>query len=140
SLGFVNHKNGDEEVYNKIKDNVLSELKKSFRPEFLNRLDDIIVFKPLDKKSLVKILDKMLDDFKSRVLNQNIIINFNDDVKNYILENSSSEKYGARPLRRSITKYIEDSLSDQILLGNIKANDSVEVILKDDKICYIKNT
>ena len=82
----------------------------------------------------------MLDDFKSRVLNQNIIINFNDDVKNYILENSSSEKYGARPLRRSITKYIEDSLSDQILLGNIKANDSVEVILKDDKICYIKNT
>lgn len=137
SLGFTASEK-EEDLYNKMKGNVLKELKRNFRPEFLNRLDDIIVFKTLSKTSLMHILDKMLGDFVERVNQQNIKISFSEDVKKYILDNSISDKYGARPLRRSITKYIEDTLSEQILLGNISSNDSVEAIIRDNNIYYIK--
>ncbi len=138
SLGFSSGENREEDLYEKMKTNVLNELKRNFRPEFLNRLDDIIVFKTLNKESLMHILDKMLKDFVKRVKNQGITLDFSLGVKNYILDNGVNDKYGARPLRRAITKYIEDTLSEEILLNNVKSGDHIEAIVEDDKIKYLK--
>lgn len=138
SLGFSNSKDNDENLYNRMKDNVLKELKGNFKPEFLNRLDDIIVFKQLNDESLMVILEKMLNDFKERVKKQNIFVEFSEEAKKFILSKSINHEYGARPLRRSITKYVEDIISEEIILKNIGFNDSIEAIVKDDKIIYVK--
>lgn len=138
SLGFSSSKDNDENLYNRMKDNVLKELKGNFKPEFLNRLDDIIVFKQLNDESLMVILEKMLNDFKERVKKQNIFVEFSEEAKKFILSKSINHEYGARPLRRSITKYVEDIISEEIILKNIGFNDSIEAIVKDDKIIYVK--
>lgn len=138
SLGFSNLKDNDKNLYNRMKSNVLKELKGNFKPEFLNRLDDIIVFKQLNDDSLMIILEKMLNDFKDRVKKQNIFVDFSEEAKKFILSKSADHEYGARPLRRSITKYVEDIISEEIILKNIGFNDSIEAIVKDDKIIYVK--
>ena len=138
SLGFSNNEDNAENSYNRMKENVLKDLKRNFRPEFLNRLDDIIVFKQLDKDSLMLILDKMLGDFKNRVEKQGISVEFTNEAKEFILSRSIDYEYGARPLRRSITKYVEDIVSEEILLGNVKGNDSLRAVVEDSRIVYKK--
>ena len=140
SLGFsaLDSKEEVKNSYDRMKENVLKELKRNFRPEFLNRLDDIIVFKQLDYNSLMLILSKMLEDFKERIKNQNIFVEFSDESKKFILQNSVDQEYGARPLRRAITKYVEDVISEEILLGNINFGDKVRCEVKDNKIIYVK--
>mgnify|MGYP005806248611 FL=1 len=138
SLGFSAFQNNNKNSYDRMKENVLKELKINFKPEFLNRLDDIIVFKQLDEDSLMSILEKMLNDFKNRVERQNIFVEFTYEAKKFILDKSIDREYGARPLRRSITKYVEDVISEEILLGNIDSNDNIEALVKDDKLIYVK--
>ncbi len=138
SLGFTSEDNGIENSYNRMKENVLRDLKKNFRPEFLNRLDDIIVFRQLNRESLMLILEKMLNDSKARIKKQGIFIEFTEDVKEFILNRSIDYEYGARPLRRSITRYVEDTISEEILLGNINENDNLEARVDKGKIVYIK--
>lgn len=136
SLGFSTSKDNSKDLYERMRANVLKELKSKFRPEFLNRLDDLIVFKQLDDSSLMLILEKMLGDFKQRVEKQNLFVDFNEDAKKYIFERSIDHEYGARPLRRSITKYVEDAISEEILLGNIKYGDKIEASVEDGNIVY----
>ena len=122
SFGFIT----DEKSENKnIKDSVISELKNTFRPEFLNRIDDIIVFSKLNREEIIKIAENMLSNLAQRLENMNITVTFDESVTGQLAEIGFDENYGARPLRREIQNKIEDALSEKILEGNIKPNDNV---------------
>ncbi|WOH04464.1 hypothetical protein DCAR_0623873 [Daucus carota subsp. sativus] len=114
--------------YEQVKHEVSELLKQKFRPEFLNRLDDIIVFKQLTKKRLKKIVQLMLKEFKEKVWERkDIIVKIENKVRDMVLEEGYSPSYGARPLRRAITRILEDSLGDRILSGDVKEGDTVTV-------------
>ena len=108
-----------------VKDAVLSELKSTFRPEFLNRVDDIIVFSKLTKPEIEEIAEKMLDNLSKRLENLNIKLKCDDSVKSALADKGFDEVYGARPLRREIQNKIEDAISEKILEGSIKNGDTV---------------
>lgn len=133
SIGFAS-KEDSKKDYEKTKSEVMSELKKIFRPEFLNRLDDIIVFKKLSNESIEKITKLMLDEFIKRVEKKNIKVTISDDVIKYISKVGFDDTYGARPLRRAIQTNIEDKFAEEMLDLNIKENSSVKIDLNDDKI------
>jgi len=99
---------------------ILNSLKETFRPEFLNRIDEIIVFNSLGKEELLKIVDLMLDDTKAVLKEKNITIDVSLEAKEFLIEKGTDLKYGARPLRRAIQRYIEDELSEKILRQEIK--------------------
>ena len=119
----------------KIEDN----LKEVFRPEFLNRIDEIIVFNSLTKPELLKIVDLMLKDTVKALSDKNISFNISDDAKNYILEKGTNLKFGARPLRRSIQRYVEDEISEMILKGKIKEGQTINVTLENDNLRFNAN-
>ena len=135
---------GDEEEdgerdYAQIKDDVLGELKKAFRPEFLNRIDEIIVFHKLSKSNIKEIAGKMLKTLSGRLEESGISAEFTDAAVEKISENGFDENYGARPLRRAIQSDIEDMIAETMLEGSIKPGDSVEVDFKDEKfVCNKK--
>ena len=124
SFGFGESDNNDGNESD-IKASVLEELKSAFRPEFLNRVDDIIVFSKLTKDEIKQIAVKMLDNLKVRLANLNINISFTDNVLEALADKGFDPVYGARPLRREIQNRIEDNLSEKILESNIKNGDSV---------------
>jgi ATP-dependent Clp protease ATP-binding subunit ClpC len=139
SLGFAfEDKNAKESGYEKMKDNIMKELKDSFRPEFLNRIDDIIVFHQLEEKDLVQIVKLMLRDVSTRLMDKNIKISFNDDAQELLAKEGFDITYGARPLRRAITKTVEDKLSEEMLKGNVKAGDKVEVAANGEELSFNK--
>ncbi len=113
---------------------VMNALKSTFRPEFLNRVDEIIVFNELTKQELLQIIDLMLNEIKDELAEKNIYITFTDEVKNYILEKGYEPKYGARPLRRAIQKYVENELAQSLLKNELLPNDSIVVSLVNDKV------
>ena len=113
---------------------VMNALKSTFRPEFLNRVDEIIVFNELTKQELLQIIDLMLNEIKEELAEKNIYITFTDEVKNYILEKGYEPKYGARPLRRAIQKYVENELAQSLLKNELLPNDSIVVSLVNDKV------
>lgn len=136
SLGFSGSQNIVQDSYERMKENVLKELKSSFRPEFINRLDDIIVFKQLTEKDLIVIADKMLKHVSGRLKEQDIKVKFTEECKKFIVGESKDVAYGARPLRRSITKLVEDRISEDILQGYIKSGDSIESFIEDGKLKF----
>lgn len=136
SIGFMS-KEDSKKDYEKTKDEVMGELKKIFRPEFLNRLDDIIVFKKLSSESIEKITKLMLDEFIKRANNRNIDVSISDDVIRYISKVGFDDTYGARPLRRAIQSNIEDKFAEAMLDGNIKENGKVKIDIKDDNIIIV---
>lgn len=113
---------------------VMNALKSTFRPEFLNRVDEIIVFNELTKQELLQIIDLMLNEIKEELAEKDIYITFSDEVKNYILEKGYEPKYGARPLRRAIQKYVENELAQSLLKNELLPNDSIVVSLVNDKV------
>ena len=113
---------------------VQSALKQVFRPEFLNRVDETIIFNELNKDELLQIVDLMLSEIISELAERNIHITFSKEVKEYILEKGYDPKYGARPLRRAIQKYIENELAECLLKNEIAPHDDVTLILVDDKV------
>ena len=119
-----------------IKSRVLEELKSAFRPEFLNRVDDIIVFSKLTQVEIKKIAGKMLENLKGRLKNLNITIDFTDEVLSALAEKGFDAVYGARPLRREIQNRIEDALSEKILDASIKNGDSVVCDYKNNEIIF----
>lgn len=135
TLGFATDEDTTSE-YEKMKDNVLEELRRTFRPEFLNRLDEIIVFHALEKEHIKEIVDLMLAEVEERLGVQDISIEVTEDAKDLLAEEGFDTAYGARPLRRSIQRMLEDSLSDEILAGNIGENDNVLVGAKDGKLTF----
>lgn len=117
-----------------MKDNVEKSLKEFFRPEFLNRIDDVVTFKPLDRDELKQIIDLMLKDITSRLSEKKITFTVTDAAKELILENGYDVQYGARPLKRSIQKLLEDKLARMSLTGKIKENSAVICDREGDEI------
>ena len=124
SFGF-GASDGNDQNEKEIKSRVLEELKSAFRPEFLNRVDDIIVFSKLSQNEIKQIANKMLENLASRLVNLNITIEFTDNVISALAEKGFDPVYGARPLRREIQNRVEDTLSEKILDGSIKNGDNV---------------
>ncbi|MCT8975447.1 ATP-dependent Clp protease ATP-binding subunit [Clostridium sp. CX1] len=120
--------------YNALENRVKEALKETFRPEFLNRVDDIIIFTELSKEELHKIIDLMLKEVASEVKEKNITLDISENVKDYILKVGYNDKYGARPLRRAIQKNIEDEIAEQYLQKKFKEGSYIKVKLEDDKI------
>ena len=116
----------------------MGELKRTFRPEFLNRVDDIIVFEQLTNDNIKKIARRMLDVLAKRMEGMEIAIEFPDEIITKIAEEGFDPVYGARPLRRAIQSKIEDRLSERMLENGIKAGDSIKAVLKDDEIDFEK--
>ena len=117
-MGF--EKNTGIMAYDVIKEKILNEIKQYYRAEFLNRIDEIIVFKPLERENMEKIVEIMLNDVKKRLEDQGIIIEFNEDIKELLIEEGFDPEYGARPLRRSIRRILEEPLSEEILKNDVK--------------------
>ncbi|MEJ5173512.1 MAG: ATP-dependent Clp protease ATP-binding subunit, partial [Hydrogenothermaceae bacterium] len=116
-----------EREFNKAKDKVVEEVKYYFRPEFLNRIDEIIVFKPLFKKEIKQIIDLMINSLNKRLYDRNIRVELTDNAKELLVKLGYDPVYGARPLRRAVQKYIETPLSEKILRREIKEGDTVIV-------------
>ena len=135
SLGFTDENSENKETEN-TKELVLGELKKAFRPEFINRIDDIIVFDRLSKDEIKEIAVKMLAGLKKRLSDMEIEIEFTDEAVSAIADKGFDEVYGARPLRRAITSDIEDPLSEKMLDGTIKANSKVKCDFADGEFTF----
>ena len=124
-LGFSTAENAKQDKYEKLKDTVNEELKKAFRPEFLNRIDDIIVFSHLSKEEIRQIVDLMMKDLFKRLSERELSIEVTDEVKDYLAKDGYNEAYGARPLRRLIQKKIEDQLAEEILTNAYQPGDVI---------------
>ncbi len=120
--------------YEKMKENVMEELRRTFKPEFLNRIDDIIVFHGLEREHIGEIVDLMLKDLRKRLKNLNITLEISDSAKNYIADKGFDPQFGARPLKRAIQKMVENQLSEELLKGTITSGSEVLVDLLDDKL------
>lgn len=137
-LGFSNVEDADSE-HKDMKNNVMEEVKRMFKPEFLNRIDDIIVFRTLSKEDVKGITALMLKELKNRLAKQlGITLTYGDTVKNFIFEKGYDKKYGARPLKRAIQNNIEDPLAEEILAGNFRSGDKVSMTVKDGKVLFTK--
>ncbi len=145
-MGFASAKDAERD-YNIMKDKVMEEVRRIFRPEFLNRLDDIIVFRQLTKENMLDIADILLKEFAERIKTEKeISIEVTEAAKAVLIDKGYDEKYGARPLRRTIQSMLEDSMADEILEGKIKEKDHVVIDadgndrLKIEKVSTDKNT
>ena len=135
-LGFSTAESEKKDKYEKLKDTVNEELKKAFRPEFLNRIDDIIVFSHLSKEEIRQIVDLMMKDLFKRLSERELSIEVTDEVKDYLAKDGYNEAYGARPLRRLIQKKIEDQLAEEILTNAYEPGDVILLKLEDEKIVF----
>jgi ATP-dependent Clp protease ATP-binding subunit ClpC len=137
SMGFaLGGEKERENEYEKMKDNIMEELRRSFRPEFLNRIDDIIVFHQLEQKDLRQIVRLMLASVSERLEDQNITLKFDEEAENLLTTAGFDQVYGARPLRRAITKTVEDKLSEEILKGTVKRGQKVNVTVRDNELVF----
>ncbi len=139
TLGFSAGENLQQDEYDKMKDNVMEELRRSFRPEFLNRIDEVIVFHQLDDKHLGEIIDILLVQLANRLKDLEIDIEFSQDAKRYLAERGANLEYGARPLRRTIQKEVEDKLSEELLKGNVHKGGAIKVNISDDELIFENN-
>ena len=135
SFGFSSQTADDDE--SGLRDKIMEELKQAFRPEFLNRIDDVIIFRKLIPAEISDIAARMLDNLKKRVGALNITVDFEQAVIDKMAEKGFDPVYGARPLRREIQNSVEDLLSEQILDGTVKNGDRVKCNVKDDKIVFV---
>ncbi|MDD6769947.1 MAG: ATP-dependent Clp protease ATP-binding subunit [Inconstantimicrobium porci] len=138
SMGFAISENESETEYEKMKENVMEDLKHTFRPEFLNRIDDIIVFHKLEEKDLMQIVDLLIRDVNKNLEKMKLSLKLDEKSRKYLVKKGNDLNYGARPLKRVITKEIEDQLSEELLSGNIKSGDDIKITIKDDKLKFIK--
>lgn len=133
-LGFSNDSDDANSNYENIKKDVMAELKRQFRPEFINRIDDIIVFKKLEDKEIEKIIELMLKEVANRIKDQNIELKIDKSVKDLIAKKGVDKAFGARPLRRTIQNTLEDKIAEAILDGILKPNKEMKVIAKNGEI------
>ena len=137
SMGFSI---GDaDQDFENTKGKIMDEAKKSFKPEFLNRLTEIVIFRPLAKESMKSIVDLELDKVSERLRDKKLKLEVSDEAKDFLIENGYDEKLGARPLRRAVEKYLEDNLAEALLAGNIRKSKPIKVILSEDEekgLCF----
>jgi ATP-dependent Clp protease ATP-binding subunit ClpC len=132
-LGFTAEADATRD-YQNMRDKVLEELKKAFRPEFLNRIDETIVFHSLDEAHIEQIVTLMSDELRKRLNEQDIDFSLTENAKKFLAKEGFDPTYGARPLRRAIQKHIEDRLSEELLKGNIAKGDKLVIDEKDGQL------
>jgi ATP-dependent Clp protease ATP-binding subunit ClpC len=135
TLGFGAPSNSDN--YDVMKEKIMSEAKKAFKPEFLNRLDDIIVFHTLQKPDLIKIVELEVAKVISRIKTKDIHLTLDQSAQDFLIAKGYDPTYGARPMRRAVEKYIEDPMAEDVLRGNIKPGDVVTVQCEGDKLNFV---
>ena len=137
-LGFTTADDEKKDKYEKLKDTVNEEMKKAFRPEFINRIDDIIVFAHLSKEEIREIVDLMMKDLFKRLDERGLKMEVTNDVKDFMATDGYNEAYGARPLRRLIQRKVEDTLAEEILTGKYQEGDTIVLDMKDGKMFFSK--
>jgi ATP-dependent Clp protease ATP-binding subunit ClpC len=138
TLGFTAAGDMATGEYERMKENIMEELRKAFRPEFLNRLDEIIVFHALEDVHLKQIASLMLENVAKRLEEKGIFLEVSEAAKEYMIKQGFDPVYGARPLRRVIQKTLEDNLSEEILAGRIKMGDRVVLDVEEGKPVFKK--
>ncbi len=133
SFGFGNEQS---DGYDDMKDNIMEALRQSFKPEFLNRLDDIIIFRKLTKEEAGKICYKIIDGLRAKLRDRNISLEITPAAMDKLIDEGYSDEYGARPLKRVIQRRVEDRLSDEILAGRVLNGETVTIDVKDDALCF----
>jgi ATP-dependent Clp protease ATP-binding subunit ClpC len=128
----------DERAYESMRTRVMDELKRTFRPEFLNRVDDVIVFHQLQQEEIRQIVDLMLKSVNKQLVTQGMSLVATDAAKDLLAKEGWDQKYGARPLRRAVQRLIEDPLSEEVLLGRFSEGDTIQIDAADDKIVFTK--
>lgn len=136
TLGFSASNTLDDSEYEKMKKNIMDEIKKQFKPEFINRIDDIIVFHKLKDSDILKIVNLMLNNTIDKLKERKITLNLNEESKKFLVNKGVDINYGARPLRRIITKELEDKLSEEMLKGCIKGGDNLEVYCNGEELYF----
>lgn len=136
SLGFGTQAETDN--YERMREVQMEALKRTMKPEFINRIDDIIIFRALEDKDMSKIITIMTDSLKKRLKEKNIIIDITDEAKKLIVEKGANKEYGARPLRRALQRMVEDELSERILKGEFAIGDDIVVDAKDKVLTFTK--
>jgi ATP-dependent Clp protease ATP-binding subunit ClpC len=126
--------------YQKMKEHLQAEVDKFFRPEFLNRLDDVIVFKSLTKEDISAILDIEMRGIIGRLRDKKIALVLEQEARDFIIEKGTNLEFGARPLRRAIERFIEDPLAEEILKNTFEGKNVIDVKLADDKIVFEAGT
>ncbi|MGA2280275.1 MAG: ATP-dependent Clp protease ATP-binding subunit [Verrucomicrobiota bacterium] len=126
----------DEASYEKMRERIMDEAKKTFRPEFLNRLDDLIVFRSFTKADLIQILDLEVGKVLERLRQKNIKLKLDDKAKDFLVEKGYDPQYGARPMRRSVERFLEDPLAEEILKGNLHAGEPIVVTSDKEKLVF----
>lgn len=140
SLGFGTREVDSEESYQDMKSKVMSEVKETFRPEFLNRLDDTIVFHQLTKEEVYQIADLMLEELRERLAEKEIDIEITKAAKDLLIKEGYDSKYGARPLRRTIERIVENPVSDRILEGEFTRGDLISIDVQDEEMKFTKKS
>src|SRR5881409_3213156 len=137
TIGFTA---GSEEMgYEKMREKIMEEAKKTFRPEFLNRLDDIIVFRSLTKPDLVKILDLEISKVMERLKSKKLQLSLDEKAKDFLVEKGYDPTFGARPMRRAVERFLEDPLAEEILKGNLHEGEPVQVTMDEGKLRFVQN-
>jgi len=137
SIGFVESTRQDRE-YEAMKTSVLEEVKKTFRPEFLNRLDEIVVFHQLTKEQIKVIIDILMRDMRKRLKDKHLELVLTDKAQDFLVEEGFNPVYGARPLKRAIQKYVEDPLSEELLRGRFHEGDMITIELKNKLLVFTR--
>ena len=130
----------DENSYEKMRDKIMDEAKRLFRPEFLNRLDDIIVFRPLTKPDLIEILALEIEKVMERLKGKKMELRLDEKANDFLVEKGYDPTYGARPMRRAVERFLEDPLAEEILKGNLHDNEPVLASVEDGKLVFRQKT
>ena len=133
TLGFAG---GSDDGYDNMKENIMEALRQSFKPEFLNRLDDIIIFRKLTKEEAGRICYKIIDGLRARLRLRNISLELTEAAMDKLIDEGYSDEYGARPLKRAVQRRIEDRLSDEILAGRVLNGEKVTVDVKEGEYVF----
>jgi ATP-dependent Clp protease ATP-binding subunit ClpC len=119
-----------------MKDKILEEAKRILKPEFVNRLDDLIVFHALGRPELLQIIDLEIKKVTDRIRQKEITITLDDGAKDFLIEKGYDPQYGARPMRRAVERHLEDPMAEEILRGNLKSGDTAQVSAENGKLVF----
>ncbi len=137
SLGFAPSEDREEMEWNAIRNRIMDAIRTTFRPEFINRVDEVVVFHPLNREHLLNIVSIMLAEVEKRLAEQGIHIDVTEKAREFLLERGYDPKYGARPLRRTIQRMIEDRLADLLLEGKVIPDSTYRVDLEDEGLSFV---
>jgi ATP-dependent Clp protease ATP-binding subunit ClpC len=136
AFGFQISQDEERDNYQKMKDRVLDELKRTFRPEFLNRIDEVIVFHALTREQIKDIVDLMVKPVVKQLAERDITLELSSEAKEVLAREGFDPVFGARPLRRSIQRFIENPISEELLKGTLKPNSAIRAVVENDQLAF----